>query len=67
MMTDHEKDLVRRLAGLARRDHYSCEDPWYSCPRSPDGYFNDAAGDDCNYGADALNAAIDEIMQALNV
>ena len=67
MLNDHEKDLVLLLAGLARRDHYECEDPWYSCPQSPDGCFNDDAGDDCNCGTDALNAAVEEILKALGL
>ena len=51
--------LVEQLATLARRGHYHCEDPWYTCPAHPDGSANDAkpAGV-CDCGADAHNAAV---------
>lgn len=44
--------------------HYECEDPWYSCPKSQDGCANDRAGADCNCGADAFNAELDEVLSA---
>jgi hypothetical protein len=66
-MTNDEKNLILRLANLAMRAHYSCEDPWYSCPKSPEGCFNDAAGHGCTCGADQINAEIKEILKALNI
>jgi hypothetical protein len=41
-------ELLNQLKKLAYRGHYTCEDPWYSCPLSEDGCANDAAGDECN-------------------
>jgi hypothetical protein len=41
-------DLLEKLKKLAYRQHYSCEDNWYSCPLSEDGCSNDAAGNECN-------------------
>jgi hypothetical protein len=54
--------LCAELAKLARRNHYTCEDTWYSCPKSPDGCANDAAGDECDCGADSHNDKIDELL-----
>jgi len=56
--------LVEQLATLARRGHYHCEDPWYTCPAHPDGSANDdkPAGV-CDCGADAHTAAV-EALQA---
>jgi len=31
--------------------HYSCEDCWYSCPKSTDGCCNESQGSECNCGA----------------
>ena len=57
--------LVLRLAELARRKHYYCEDSWYSCPKHPDGCANDGVGPDCNCGADRINAEGDVILSKL--
>ena len=57
--------LVLRLAELARRRHYYCEDPWYSCPKHPDGCANDGVGPDCDCGADQINAEVDAILAEL--
>ena len=56
--------LVEQLATLARRGHYHCEDPWYTCPAHPDGSANDdKPADVCDCGADSHNAAV-EALQA---
>ena len=57
--------LVLRLAELARRKHYYCEDTWYSCPKHPDGCANDGAGRNCTCGADQINAEVDAILAEL--
>lgn len=31
-------------------EHYSCEDTWYSCPKSGEGCANEAAGTECDCG-----------------
>ena len=61
-MTTVYRALCAELAKLARRNHYTCEDAWYSCPKSPDGCANDAAGDECDCGADSHNDKIDELL-----
>ena len=45
-----------------KRSHYYCEDCWYSCPKSEDGCCNEAEGDECNCGADKVNAIIDGLV-----
>jgi hypothetical protein len=57
--------LCTELAKLARRDHYTCEDTWYSCPQSEDGSANDNAGSACDCGAEEHNAKVDAIYAAL--
>lgn len=48
-----------------RMSHYSCEDEWYSCPKSEDGCMNPADGDDCNCGADSHNEILDNVIKYL--
>ena len=56
---------IGRLAELARREHYTCEDSWYSCPKSPEGCARD--GDtDCTCGADYINAEVAKLCDAHN-
>jgi hypothetical protein len=61
-------DVDARIAELekalreAKRPHYSCEDPWYSCPKHPEGTANDFKGDECDCGADEFNAKIDSVL-----
>ena len=60
------RDLIQQLAGLAKREHYTCEDSWYNCPRSEDGSANDNAGEECDCGADEHNAKVDAICALLS-
>ena len=59
-MTDLEQ-----LYTLAKRPHYYCEDPWYSCPKAPEGCANEYAGTECNCGADEHNAMVEEVYLKL--
>ncbi len=54
----HVMVLVEELTKLAKRNHYYCEDTWYSCPKAEDGCANEGAGDECNCGADEHNAEV---------
>lgn len=66
-MTDTTRDLIQQLAGLAKREHYTCEeDSWYNCPRSEGGSANDNAGEECDCGADEHNAKVDAICGLLS-
>lgn len=57
--------LALEALELNRRTHYYCEDTWYSCPKHEDGCANEAEGDECNCGADQINAQIDNAITAL--
>ena len=57
--------LSEKLAGLARRGHYYCEDTWFSCPKSEEGCSNDGAGDECDCGADEHNAEVSAVYAEL--
>ena len=60
------RDLIQQLAGLAKREHYTCEeDSWYNCPQSEGGSANDNAGEECDCGADEHNAKVDAICALL--
>ena len=48
-----------------KRNHLYCEDTWYSCPKHEDGCANDAEGDECNCGADDINAELDKAITAI--
>lgn len=58
-------DVLERLAVLAKRSHYYCEDSWYSCPKAEDGCANDSRGSECDCGADEHNAEVDALMALL--
>jgi hypothetical protein len=48
-----------------RQTHLYCEDTWYSCPKHEDGCANKLEGDECNCGADDVNAQFDEAITAI--
>jgi hypothetical protein len=52
------KARVEKLAVLAKREHYYCEDCWYSCPKAQDGCCDERSGDKCRCGADEHNAEV---------
>ena len=56
---------LERLAALAKRSHYYCEDSWYSCPKAEDGCANESRGHECDCGADEHNAEVDALMALL--
>ena len=65
---DAQRDLLRRAREALtklRRSHMTCEDCWYSCPKSGE-CCNDGAGDKCDCGADEDNAIIDGLLAALD-
>jgi len=57
-------NIIKELDKLKRK-HYTCEDYWYSCPKSEEGCGNPDDGDDCNCGADKYNKKIDDIVDFL--
>lgn len=58
-------EMALEALGNNRRDHYYCEDRWYSCPKHEDGCANDSEGNECNCGADKANQEIDSAIAAL--
>lgn len=59
-----ELEAARKALKAAKISHLVLEgDPWYSCPVSGE-CANDAAGKECNCGADAHNKAIEEALQS---
>ena len=46
-------------------NHFYCEDTWYSCPKHGDGCANELEGDECNCGADEINAEFDKAITAI--
>ena len=55
-------NIVEELESL-RRDHYECEDPWFSCPKSNEGCSDPSRGDVCTCGAEDHNAKLDAIIR----
>ena len=65
-MTDREAmKMALEALDNNRRNHYYCEDTWYSCPKHEDGCANDSEGNECNCGADKANQEIDFAITAL--
>lgn len=65
-MTDAQKRKVEQLANLAMREHYWCEDGWYSCPFAEDGCSNDDIDPTkCTCGADEHNAKVKSLAEVI--
>ena len=62
---DTAEKLMAFIDTKCRKQHYYCEDCYYSCPQEEDGCCDETEGDDCNCGADKHNAAINELLEAL--
>ncbi len=56
---------IRKALEVLRLGHYTCEDCWYSCPKSEGGSCDDRESDQCNCGADTHNAILDAIIALL--
>jgi hypothetical protein len=48
-----------------KRNHYYCEDSWYSCPLAPEGCADKDWPEACNCGANIHNERIDEFIKEL--
>ena len=58
---------AREALEQLKRDHYVCDDCWYSCPLSDDGCCDDdVPEDECNCGASEHNARIEKAITKLN-
>jgi len=57
--------LIRDLGRLATRSHYHCDDPWYSCPKAPDGCADERRGNTCTCQADTHNEQVEKILSQL--
>jgi hypothetical protein len=56
--------IIQAINGLKLQHHICDEDGWYSCPASGQ-CFNEYAGSECDCGADAHNARVDQIINDL--
>jgi hypothetical protein len=65
MTKDEALNLALEALEKNRREHYYCEDTWYSCPKHEDGCANEAQGDKCNCGVDKANQEIDRAITAI--
>ena len=57
---------IEQLKNKARKliTHHECEDPYYSCPKSPRGCINSFAGDECNCGYEKKIKKLDQIVDS---
>ena len=53
--------LREALKILRIKEHYECEDGWYSCPKA-DGYLGEDDKEHCSCGMDKQNAIIDAAL-----
>jgi dCMP deaminase len=61
----NDDTFVAELEKLRREHlstHFSIDDCWYSCPKSPYGCYDDSVGTACNCGADEHNAILDRLI-----
>lgn len=61
------KEAIEKLAELATRRHYWCDDGYYTCPAHEDGSSNPAyeSSKECNCGADEHNSKVRAIVDSL--
>ena len=59
---DRIQQLEAVLKSLRSDKHYTCDDCWYSCPKSGE-CCNDNKGDECDCGTDRQNAIIDNAIE----
>ncbi len=66
MTTDADfLDRLEELRALAVRKHYTCEDPFYSCPKSEEGCYDAHRGPECDCGADEHNEKVAKTWEAI--
>jgi hypothetical protein len=58
-------DRLKELKELALREHYHCEDSWYSCPKAEGGCADDRAGDNCNCRVDEHNEKVEKLYNKI--
>jgi len=57
---------IEKLSAWSKRSHRYCDDSWYSCPKHEDGCANFEEDEDCNCGADEINAEVATIKAELD-
>lgn len=60
------REGIEKLSAYTKSRHYQCDDWWYSCPKSEKGCANEETGEDCNCGADEINAEVATIKAGLD-
>jgi len=63
--TTELKALFKELRKKTKTYHYTCEDPWYSCPQSSDGNIKDDGDDECDCGADERSETVKNIIDKI--
>lgn len=65
-MTRELVEKIKKLAELAERQHYECEDSYYACPKAEGGCCNDEWGkDECSCGADTHNEKVRQLVASM--
>lgn len=61
------KDLLLEIIDFLennKREHYYCEDAWYTCPKHPEGTCRDDVTE-CECGADRYNEQVDTLINKI--
>lgn len=53
---------LRALLLESKRQHYRCDDAWYSCPMDEEGCSDTSKEKECDCGADDWNAKVDAAL-----
>lgn len=65
-MSEQVLSKISEIREKAKIEHISCEDSWYSCPKSEGGSSNENyEEEECNCGADSHNKKIDQMFDEL--
>ena len=64
-MTQEALKLALDALENNKQTHYYCDNTWYSCPKHEDGCANEFESDECNCGADKINAEFDKAIAAI--
>lgn len=65
-LRDEQYRVLVEALEKSKRTHVTCEDCWYSCPKSGECCNEHRKGDDCDCGADTWNVYVETVLAGLH-